>query len=321
MFVSQMKHRRRAFTLVELLVVIAIIGVLVGMLLPAVQQVREAARRTACLNNMRQMIMGCHNYQSSNLRFPPGAMYNGGESFAVPLLAFMDQASLADQYKASVDYGTPAGIIALCGQRLPILYCASATQTDELTTDTTLGINASHYFGSCGPADDKASPDTVGYEFSTWGDGNVGLNGVFSPFLTSPATGAFAYSPNRAKNFDDIRDGSSNTVAIGEMSRTENLNLGFTPQRAGWACGTNAGGSGSILLYSTNSILGEATPQSRINGSNTAFNTHSFASNHPGGSQFAMADGSARFVSEQVSIDVLKATTGIKDGLTVGFDD
>ena len=74
--------RRRGFTLVELLVVIAIIGILIGMLLPAVQQVREAARRTQCANNIRQLSLGAMNYESANMRFPPGWLSNDNTSLA-----------------------------------------------------------------------------------------------------------------------------------------------------------------------------------------------------------------------------------------------
>ena len=91
---------RKAFTLVELLVVIAIIGILVGMLLPAVQQVREAARRTSCLNNARQLLLANHNYQSANLKFPTVAPFIAGRenrSWVAAVLPFIDQQSVADE--------------------------------------------------------------------------------------------------------------------------------------------------------------------------------------------------------------------------------
>lgn len=318
MSVSLRKHRQ-GFTLVELLVVIAIIGVLVGMLLPAVQAVREAARRATCLNNMRQVVLACHNYQSSNLKFPPGASTLGGEGFLVYLLPFMDQGPLSDDYKA----GSIATIADLCDNRIPMFLCASATQSDELTTDSSLGEVTSHYFGSSGSAVNMSG---VYNRYSTWGGEPVGIDGVFSPFLgasTWPSSAAFVYSQKRAKNFDDMRDGSSNCVAIGEMSRSENPNTGFAPQRPGWACGTSGGGSGDELTFSTNTFAFDfsGSPDSMVNGMNTEFNTHSFASNHPGGSQFAMADGSARFVPEGVSETVLAATMSIRDGVTTSFDD
>ena len=95
-------NSRKAFTLVELLVVIAIIGILIGMLLPAVQQVREAARRTQCLNNVRQCTLGAHNYASAfQDEFPPGNLQISsawGNSFWVYLLPFIEQANLFEQY-------------------------------------------------------------------------------------------------------------------------------------------------------------------------------------------------------------------------------
>ena len=92
-------NERQAFTLVELLVVIAIIGILVGMLLPAVQQVREAARRTSCLNNARQLVLANHNYQSANLKFPTVAPFitgKGNRSWVAAVLPFIEQQNVAD---------------------------------------------------------------------------------------------------------------------------------------------------------------------------------------------------------------------------------
>ena len=130
---SSHSKSRRGFTLVELLVVIAIIGILVGMLLPAVQSVREAARRAVYLNNLRQVILACHNYQSSNLAFPAGAIDGGGagfRSFNVALLPFIDQGAAADKFKS----GEIGSLTELSNEKISSFLCASATQNDEIAT-------------------------------------------------------------------------------------------------------------------------------------------------------------------------------------------
>ena len=154
---------RSGFTLVELLVVIAIIGILVGMLLPAVQRVREAARRSACLNNSRQLGLAVQNYQSSHLRYPPGSIWqdlnNNGtvdlrESYSVhaQILSELEQAKLYDDYFNGVAPST------LSNTRVEIFLCPSATQLDEIHTATDNQNDCSdfpgmavHYLAATGP--------------------------------------------------------------------------------------------------------------------------------------------------------------------------
>ena len=133
-----MQLRKKGFTLVELLVVIAIIGILIGMLLPAVQQVREAARRTQCLNNMRQLGLACHNYESAFMEFPPGCNWDtdsgddkrnpqilGRErvAWSVFILPFIEQNNLHNQLQAATNKWTTEWEAALTPAGLP---CASA---------------------------------------------------------------------------------------------------------------------------------------------------------------------------------------------------
>jgi prepilin-type N-terminal cleavage/methylation domain-containing protein/prepilin-type processing-associated H-X9-DG protein len=214
-----MRHPRsdQGFTLIELLVVIAIIAVLIALLLPAVQAAREAARRAQCVNNMKQIGLGLHNYYQTYDCFPPGAIdayvaeskatnNNGSFSPQARLLNYMEQAVLfnaANFWLAnnSSAYGVYANATVL-GSRLSVFLCPSSPApswamiwtTAPLTSMTAPGCN---YFASKGSCLEWASQYTSGPP-----------NGVF--FYTSPAGGA------QTIGMRDVSDGSSNTIAFGE---------------------------------------------------------------------------------------------------------
>ncbi len=318
-------NTRRGFTLVELLVVIAIIGILVGMLLPAVQAVREAARRAACLNNIRQVVLACHNYQSSNLKFPTAApnQYSPTEnvSWVGSILSFMDQNNVADEVKT----GSLSIAQLSSNYRMPMLLCKSATQEDEESTDG-LGASVSHYSACLGPV--GIAPDGFvhnKYRLSSGADGIIGLNGMFSPRATNFGTvGREQFRGKHGKGFEDARDGTSNTIAFMENARsiTDNWN----PLRSGWAAGTtndNSAPFGVEQVWNANSIVGDPNSDMaatefptpiNANLTNPLWNQVPMSSNHNGGCQIAMVDGSAKFVNENVELSLLMAAAGIKDG-------
>ena len=303
---------KRGFTLVELLVVIAIIGILVGMLLPAVQSVRNAARRTVCLNNMKQVILACHNYQSSNLAFPAGCSdpINGGvnyESFLIDILDFIDQGVAADKYKS----GAFANINRLSEENIPSFLCPAATQNDEQPNFAVgaNGGNTSHYYGSMGSND----VDTV----TIAGTSSIlSSNGMFSP-----NSGA-VFSRRNSKNFDDCTDGASNTIAIFEVSqapwRVGNGSTKVESRRNGWAWGgikSNADVAteiycGVTITRTPNAFI--TLPALTPTNANDSLN-QPVGSNHSGGLQVGLVDGSARFLNEGVNLDFIQAAAGIAD--------
>ena len=272
----------RAFTLVELLVVIAIIGILVGLLLPAVQAAREAARRCQCSNNVGQIILGIHNHECSFERFQSGTINTTGPirnepvgqhiSWVVQILPYMEQRAVFTGIDQSL--GTYAVENAhATSQVIRWLYCPSQRVglVDNVAPTTYAGC---HH-------DVEAPIDTDN-------------NGVF--FLNSRI------------RFDDIDDGSSNTIFIGEVS---------DPDALGWMSGTRA------TLRNTGSIQGRSTRNGSIPipKSDDLLLVGGFSSFHTGGANFAFGDGSIRFISQSILPALFQKLGNRHDGQMLDLDD
>ena len=275
---SPRRNCHRGFTLIELLVVIAIIAILIALLLPAVQQAREAARRTQCKNNLMQIGLALHNYEMAFEILPPGCVNESGPirnleegyhmSWIVQLLPMLEQASLFGQinFNVSVYAATNGGFR---GMAIPTLGCPSDWQRVLSQGNQTLAMN--NYAASFGGADVPIDAKN---------------NGVM--FL------------NSSVGFRQIRDGASNTLMAGEKCVIENAN------ELGWMSGTKSTLRNSGVPINRGWDVGGTAPgaarfrQPLPTPDDTA--TSGYSSYHTGGAQFVLADGSVRFLSENISL-------------------
>jgi prepilin-type N-terminal cleavage/methylation domain-containing protein len=303
------QRSRRGFTLIELLVVIAIIAILIALLLPAVQQAREAARRTECRNVLKQWGLALHNYHDNFNALPSGGMgfTNSAAApvnnmaFHVRLLPYVDQAPLYNQFNMSLHYDT-APNLALKSQSFPLLFCASSRLADKQST--TAGRWTPNYYGVAGPRGPKPAPLTGNYD-------HVGT--------TTGDHGGFARSGmlpiNMCLNFRDCTDGLSNTFLMGEISGEPAP--GWAANWRDWTQGASGPvATGAIASYSTKNVVYPISRYSGYTGGNVSrlYNDVRFSSQHVGGAHFLMGDGTVRFVSENMDFATYQAAASRGEG-------
>lgn len=296
--------RRRGFTLIELLVVIAIIAVLIGLLLPAVQKVREAANRMQCANNLKQLGLGLQNYHDTNRKFPPAFVNKGpygssGFSFAhgwAPfILPFIEQQPLYDLYRWDLPlYET--GNQPVMTQQLTVFQCPSTPEQDRYMTFGPFAV-----FGTKGACGDYTV--TLGVDARLAQLGWVDSVGDYRGALTHTPTPALTTSLNPTPTrFADLMDGASNTILLAEDAGRPRR---WLARQSGQDQVLEGGAwnhfKGGILLQGKaadgTANLGKCSINCTNNGEVYSF--------HTGGANAVFADGSVHFLRESINIRVL----------------
>jgi prepilin-type N-terminal cleavage/methylation domain-containing protein/prepilin-type processing-associated H-X9-DG protein len=312
--------RRKGFTLIELLVVIAIIGVLVGLLLPAVQKVREAANRMSCSNNLKQLGLAAHNYHSTYGKFPTGTNLSPapfgttatGQAFLPPVV----QGQAFSLFEALLTYVEQDNIYRLLNLTSPNVFnnrrWDSQYNPGNCNTQTSPGATVIKTF---------LCPSDIGPKQTTWQyDANntfyFGANSyggcagtVAFYFLNMTQDGIFYL--NSSNGVAEVTDGTSNTLMFGERKRydpTYDRIYGSSfANRSGWAWANNL--SGFDFLFGTEVPINWVIPANLTSDPgfvNEDLRFNAFGSFHPGGANFGMADGSVRFLPDSTPLLILQ---------------
>ncbi len=299
---------RRGFTLIELLVVIAIIGVLIALLLPAVQAAREAARRSQCINNLKQIALGVANYEGSNQIIPTQIGYypvwntSPGDDrvgWLAEILPFMEQKPIFD----SINFVTGQRTMyapqnqTVVGLQLATFLCPSYGGLMVTTGQNDWGNNGWNIAGTCykgNLGDNQSSNASLGGYPNAFGDNNGGQ--------TPPTARGIFWRATMKVTLADIKDGTSGTLLAGEA----------IPELCKWNAWTESNSSVALTGIPLNQKL-STDP-------NDPGTCYGFRSYHPQTCNFAMCDGSVRTLKDSISIKVYRALSSRKGGEVVSAD-
>lgn len=301
-------NRKSGFTLVELLVVISIIGVLVSMLLPAVQSVREAARRTECLNNLKQIGLSIQMYEGTTMQIPPSRPADEFLTWPTLLLPFMEQKNLCSNFDMAAPYW--AQDPEWMARGADVMICPSRRKTVEVSEREVNGRPVGVVGDYAGNAGSHVHFLDFGWTlFSGDADGvfNSGLakdNPVENNRLVNPITGRY--------KFASVTDGLTNTIFVGEKY----LDKAHLREPDGWADGCIYNGDqpatftrlGGVLLQMATRTTGAFPPGERP----------VWGSAHPSVANFVLGDGSVHSYDVNMDGETLARLCSRNDGLTVG---
>jgi prepilin-type N-terminal cleavage/methylation domain-containing protein/prepilin-type processing-associated H-X9-DG protein len=339
---------RLGFTLIELLVVIAIIAILIALLVPAVQKVRDAAQRAQCQNNLKQIGLACHNYHDANKKLPPAKINSGSSSYKPTsyyaardggvfkvynhtgftlLLPYVEQTALFNQF----DFTKPS-----CNASWSSSYYASGCVASDLA-NYGAGVNGTPNANAVGaavpiylcPSDAGNPPDPVntgGYWAYAETNGKRSSY-LFSCYLATDYTADYSpgrydagmFGTNGAATFNQVVDGLSNTLMVGE-ARQEQCASSFGPR---WGSGTHTAVHGYVPDYRFH--INYPAGGDPICGSYPRSDRHyylqyawGFGSWHAGGANFVMGDGSVHFLQNSMSFPIFQGMCSIHGGEIIG---
>lgn len=339
-----MNPRRHAFTLVELLVVIAIIGILVALLLPAVQAAREAARRSQCVNHQKQFGLALHNYHDAHKRFPPGGVIgwtldsdrfpnptvssdqgwlNDHGNWICRVLPYIEEQALADSLPDLDDPDLIDPISTIWTPQFeggvpPALSIGRCPSDGFGTSEPFL-----NYSASTGPMTILSRCGGSGQVF----DLNLNSLGITVPFIDAgvcpnpkdcPLTGMFNRVGYHKVSFKNVTDGTTNTLLLGEtLVERSAHSLDIARIRGYWA-GQDTGAAHAGTIPSINWPVDPSVNSCSQGAPFWRGNFHvtmGFESEHPGGANFTLVDGSVRFINESVDFRTMQLLGTKDDGL------